>query len=76
MCPRKIWSELYGSIIIVCIWCTDTHSLDFVNAAYSINDRLEGFYGCLYVIFNFLVTASLDGSGSFNLATCIYDAEN
>ena len=76
VCPRKIWSEFNGSIIIVCVWRTDTHCLNLVNAAYRINDRLESFYGCLHIVFNFFVTACLDGSCCFDLSASIYDAEN
>ena len=58
--PRQVRSKLNGTIIIITVGRTDSHRLDFFDAANLLNDDLQSLYTGVHIFFCRRKTASLN----------------
>ena len=61
--------------IIIGIGRTDTHCTYVFDAAHHIEGRLQGFDGCLHIVFEIGISSGGDDGLRFDGAALVHDAE-
>ena len=76
VCPRQVRGKLNGSVIVVAVRGTNAHSLDFLYAAHLVDDDLKGLYTRVYIVFYFLIAASLNGCSGPDVAAGVDNSKH
>ena len=75
MAPLQVGRKLYRSVIIVTIGRTNSHCLDFLDAAYLVYDDVQCLHSSLYIVIDIVVSLSLNGGGHLDVAAAVHDTE-
>ena len=73
--PGQVRSKLNRTLIIVAVRRTDTHCLDFLNAAYLVDNDLQCFNTGIHIVFCLFVITCFDSRSSLDLTTGINDSK-
>ena len=76
MRPLQVWGKLYGTIIVVAIWCANTHSLYLFYAAHLVDYYLQRIDCSVHIVLYFIISLRLNGSSSLNLSPAVNDTED
>ena len=74
--PRKVRRKLNRAVVVVAVWCTNAHRLDFLDAAHLIDNRFEGLHRSIDIVLYIVINLRLDSGCGLDFATAIDDSKH